>query len=178
MSERCGMLDDPFWHVTQIINTSEYRSVKRLSNYIKNATAQANPAESDLSSLQQCVRDRNTTRFKTYRELINPELVTHPIYNTDSVVNDSLRIKFTRLRLSSHCLRIEIDRWKNAARDTRVCSCDGVSIQDEPHIFQCQLTADIRRDFGCENMTLNSFFNEVNPRTLLMLSKCLDVLEP
>ena len=177
LNDREGMQDDPFWHVFQIVNNSEYRSVRNLKNYIKDVTLQPDTFEPNLESLQKFVRDKDTTRFKTYLEM-NPNLTTHPIYDSDTLVNDSLRIKFTRIRLSSHCLRIELGRWQDSAHDTRVCSCDNASIQDEKHIFQCPLTAEIRRNFDCENMTIDSFFDDINSKTLLMLSKCLDILEP
>ena len=112
------MQDDPFWHVFQIVNNSEYRSVRNLKNYIKDVTLQLYTFEPNIESLKKFVRDKDTTRFKTYLEM-NPNLTTHPIYDSDTLVNDSLRIKFTRIRLSSHCLRIELGRWRDSAHDTR-----------------------------------------------------------
>ncbi len=48
------------------------------------------------------------TRFQTYLRM-NPELAMHAMY--DSTIPDSLRMKDTRFRLSSHRLKVETGRW-------------------------------------------------------------------
>ena len=51
-------------------------------------------------------------------------------------IPDYLRITFTRFRLSSHRLRVEVGRWSRTPREERVCAC-GTGVQDEFHLFQC-----------------------------------------
>ena len=54
------------------------------------------------------VRQKDGTKFTAYCK-INPDLATHPLYTSRfEYLEDNLRISFTRLRLSSHRLRIEI----------------------------------------------------------------------
>ena len=55
---------------------------------------------------------------------------------------DYLRITFTRFRLSSHRLRIEVGRWSRTPRDQRLCFC-GTGVQDEFHLFQCPRVRDL-----------------------------------
>ena len=53
---------------------------------------------------------------------------------------------FTRLRLSSHRLRIETGRWSRIPRENRLCAC-GV-IQDEAHAIQvCPNVGHIRQRY-------------------------------
>ena len=50
---------------------------------------------------------------------------------------------FTRLRLSSHKLRIETGRWQRLPVEERLCTCGAV--QDEIHVLQsCPLTKYLR----------------------------------
>ena len=58
--------------------------------------------------------------------------------------SDSLWMALTRLRTSSHRLRIETGRWARTPREQRLCSC-GVAIQDERHaIVDCVQVEHIR----------------------------------
>ena len=61
---------------------------------------------------------------------------------TTSAIPDYLRINFTRYRLSSHRLRVEIGRWSRTPHDQRTCLCS-TGVQDEIHIFDCPLVKDI-----------------------------------
>lgn len=55
----------------------------------------------------QRVREKKGTKYETYCE-INPDLTGNPLYMNDRPnVEDSLRITFTRFRVSSHRLHIE-----------------------------------------------------------------------
>ena len=61
-------------------------------------------------------------------------------------VPEYLRVPFTRLRLSSHRLRIETGRWSRIPRENRLCAC-GV-IQDEAHVIQvCPNVGHIRQRY-------------------------------
>ena len=92
-----------------------------------------------LNSLKDNVRTSDSTRRITYRSL-NSDLSISPIY-TSEAVSEFLRISFTRMRTSSHRLRIETGRWSRLARDLRLCPC-GSDVQTEEHVFlSCPLTA-------------------------------------
>ena len=82
------------------------------------------------------------TKFQTYR-FLNPMLEIHPLYTkTTPIVPDYLRINFTRYRLSSHQLRVEVGRWSRTPADKRTCT-SGLGIQNEQHIFECPLVEHI-----------------------------------
>ncbi len=83
------------------------------------------------------------TWFQTYLRM-NPELTVHTIY--DSTIPDSLRMKATRLRLSSHRLKVETGRWTRpiTPQEQRLRNCSE-AIQDEEHVlFRCILSDHIR----------------------------------
>ena len=90
------------------------------------------------------IKEANTTKAMTYRS-INPNLSVHPIYlEKISPVKEHYRVATTRLRLSSHYLRIETGRWSRVPREQRMCNC-GEDIQTECHaMLTCPLTNDLR----------------------------------
>ena len=116
------------------------------------------------------------TRYKTY-QAINPELSVHLLYtNTSSTLFYYLRVTFTRFRLSSHRLRVEMGRWSRTPPEQRLCQCE-TGIQNEQHILVCPLTQDIRLKYGYELTDLSSLFEGTNRETLHMLHACLSLLE-
>jgi hypothetical protein len=52
----------------------------------------------------------------------------------------------SRLKLSSHWLKVETGRWHRVPRGERVCGMCGVgAVQDEKHVLlECEATSDIR----------------------------------
>ena len=58
------------------------------------------------------------------------------------------RIATTRLRLSSHYLKVESGRWARIDYQDRTCDC-GPYVQDEAHVLlSCQRTRHLRTRFG------------------------------
>ena len=94
--------------------------------------------------------EADTTRFKTYAS-INPKLEMHDVYDQrprKDFIPEHYRIAFTRMRTSSHRLRVETGRWVGLARYQRMCKCRE-SVQDERHVLtECTLTKEIRVKFG------------------------------
>jgi len=88
------------------------------------------------------------TRFRTYVEL-NPTLDTHAVYLRQlSSLEEHHRLAFTRIRLSSHELRIETGRWSRTPREERRCGCSLNTVQDETHVtFTCPKTEEIRSKY-------------------------------
>ena len=78
---------------------------------------------------------------------MNPQLSMHAVYArtyNGTYIPEHYRKAFTRMRTSSHRLRIETGRWARIAREQRLCQC-GVSVQDEQHVMMnCLLTEHIR----------------------------------
>ena len=90
--------------------------------------------------------DFESTRRTTYKQL-NPHLISPAIYrNSNFRTPEPYRIAYTRLRLSSHHLKIETGRWSRIPREERLCPCG--SVQDEVHVLlYCPLLENIRGDY-------------------------------
>ena len=102
----------------------------------------------DKSNRTDRILSSTRTKFVTYRD-INPELLEHNVYalNHRSFVSELYRLDFTRLRLSSHNLKIETGRWSRLPRERRLCPCGHV--QDEKHVIEeCELTEHLRLQYG------------------------------
>ena len=80
------------------------------------------PVNMSNEMIKQRIRRSDTTKRKTYMH-INPALTTHQIY-TDQVPEHT-RIAVTRMRTSSHRLRIETGRWARVPPEMRLCVCGG-----------------------------------------------------
>ena len=165
--------DDPFMHsmkITEDLNNSMWR-------YIDNTIRGDNFVESEVQELKEQILNAPPTKskFQMYKRL-NPNLEVHSLYSKNApVVPDYLRITFTRFRLCSHRLRVELGRWSRTPREERICGC-GEGIQDEFHIFQCPLTKDI---FSSDQITYNSpdaIFQETSVEELQMLHRALERL--
>ena len=65
-----------------------------------------------------------------------------------NINNFENRRALTKLRTSSHTLKIETGRWQNIDRKDRLCHhCTGVFIEDEKHvIFDCTIHSTERND--------------------------------
>ena len=68
------------------------------------------------------------------------------MYISDEYVEERKRISFTRFRLSSHNLKIELGRWSRIPRENRLCACG--EIQDELHVaIKCPKTDELREKY-------------------------------
>ena len=112
----------------------------------------------------------------TYRE-INPTLVAHDVYNkhcTESFIDELYRLAFTRLRLSSHNLRIETGRWARLPRERRLCQCGCVQV--ERHVVeQCPLTERFRSFHTTEVIFPDSLVNAKTPRDFRLIYDIMSV---
>ena len=165
------MEDDPFGFAIKLIQRENPRAwaiIQELietSDHLKEAT----------SKLHDSVSWNEGSRAAGYREL-NPELSTHKLYvQTSQYIPDSLRIAFTRLRLSSHRLRSETGRWSKTPRENRLCIC-GV-LQDEQHILQCNENTEILHRYDYRNQDLQQLFANLDVRHLTMLKELTSNLE-
>ena len=136
--------DIPFHYIYNLCreeNTPGYQFLEQ---------ARSRNRDSDrLDHIKEIVREKapGATKLTTYITYMNPSLTVHPIYSTTQYVPDYKREAFTRLRLMSHNLRIEVGRWSRTPRDQRVCPCDGTHIQTEEHVLlHCTLSAQHRND--------------------------------
>jgi hypothetical protein len=154
--------NEPLAHALDLArqaNTKSHRHIQRVMDY------DGDPVLRNLEELRQrCLLQReHSTRLDTYL-CMNPDLVIHPVYTNSSVcIPDYKRVSFTQMRLSSHRLKIETGRWIRLPRESRVCSCDNKSIQNEHHvIFDCPQTLDIRQRYHTlfRSQSLTDIFNQ------------------
>ena len=117
----------------------------------------------------------DTTRRTTYLEM-NPTLTVHPLYNSDKI-SEYCRISFTRIRLSSHYLKIETGRWSRIPREERLCPCS--QVQTEAHVLlECPLLQYLRLSFtDLDYSSVDNLFNTENHISLskyvhAVLTKC------
>ena len=170
MSARRELTDDPFGFVmnlTEQENPTMWIEIQRLlsiEDHIKK----------DRNDLHLSVMSRVGSKSVTYRAL-NPTLSTHILYTKTDYTPDSLRITFTRLRLSSHKLRIEVGRWSKTPRHERLCVCG--SLQDEKHILTCPENERILRKYEYSNKDIVHLFHTIDNQRLLMLKELLVNLE-
>ena len=119
------------------------------------------------------------TKLHLYSRL-NPDLSVHPLYqvtDSQSCVEDNLRITFSRIRLCSHRLRSETGRWNRVPSGQRFCPhCEDQSIQDEEHLLQCPATLPLRTEYTV-GTDLQSLLAEPSKTDLICLKKCLKLLE-
>merc|ERR1712018_465425 len=107
-----------------------------MRTYIESIKSGSEFAVKELQKIKDTVTHGTGTKFKTYVQL-NPNLSAHSLYSRKApIIQDYLRISFSRYRVSSHRLRVETWRYKGVPHDQRVCAC-GFGIQDEFHIFLC-----------------------------------------
>ena len=101
-----------------------------------------------LETMKSSVSNSDKSRHRKYTS-INPTMCTLPLYNTAAKIPEHQRIALTRIRLSSHRLRIETGRWTRpkTPEAERLCQC-GDGVQDEDHaLLRCKLTLHLRKDY-------------------------------
>ena len=144
---RSGVADDPLMFMIERIRQSH----PALNNYLDSVSTYSELYERE-HLLERKIRDCNQgqTRFLTYVN-INPNLTMHSVYDKrlrGDFIPEHYRIAFTRMRTSSHRLRVETGRWSRIDRERRVCKC-GEGIGDEEHVLtRCKLTQHLRDGLG------------------------------
>lgn len=136
-ASRIHVADDPFIVVFNLCKDANTPCSSYISALLQ---LRHNIVEADIEQTKNRIRLSDKTKLITYRELC-PDLSSCTIYNTN--VNELLRMKVTRLRLSSHNLAIEMGRWSRIERERRLCACG--QIQTEHHVLcDCILTFQYR----------------------------------
>ena len=142
--KRCDMTDDPLIFALSLTASRNAKMQKYIDCVMNNFSE-----ETVRSDILSGMRNSDKTRFKTYCS-INPEMSMHPVYDIKPVKNfipEHYRLAFTRMRTSSHRLRIETGRWSRLPRDQRLCKC-GQAIGDECHAMtECTLTEHLRAEY-------------------------------
>ena len=99
-----------------------------------------------LDDVKNTVWNSDRTKSVIYRSL-NPNLETHHIYHATHFIPEYERLVFTRIRLQSHYLKVETDRWKipPIPYENRICFCNN-GVQNEKHIIESCIISQIIRD--------------------------------
>ena len=122
------------------------------SNIIKECTDKDKWIQDDYNTLMEQIRNKTESSKRQIYLDINPTLVSPSVYKNNNIPEHK-RKWFSRLRLSSHNLKVETGRWSRTPRNERLCSCLS-SVQTEEHVLLfCEKTAQIRNQF---NITFNN----------------------
>ena len=115
-----------------------------------------------LQDLKTSLRRSDTTRRKTYLD-INPDLDPSPVYSMNNIPERD-RIALSRIRLSSHRLKIETGRWSRIPTQDRLCQC-GQAVQTESHVLlRCILTEHLQNEYNIGIYTcLSDMFKIMDP---------------
>jgi hypothetical protein len=125
-----------------------------------------------LSTLKDKLRTATSTKRQEYTTM-NPTLEPCPLYKQQDI-SESNRVACTRIRLSSHNLRIETGRWARIPRDLRQCQCKE-DIQTEEHVLlRCPLSSHLRSNMEQYN-DISTLFKNIDYRTTSIL--CNKVLK-
>ena len=173
MMHRMDMEDDPLGYVLRLIEREDPWMWEKIISVMSTTKH----VEAGRNQILHSVFIDPGRRSSTYKHL-NPDLSVHIIYTRSAeYIPDSLRIGFTRVRLSSHRLKIETGRWSQTPRYRRICSCG--CIQDEEHILKCQLNKTILSDFQYleASLGLNHLFENMDVKNLTLLNKLLEATE-
>lgn len=123
-----------------------------------------NQVDEPLNKISSYVREEsvNATKFNTHVKGFNLSLSAHDVYSADEYIPYFYRTPFTRLRLMSHKLSVEMGRWHRTPANLRTCSCDNTAVQKEEHVLMsCPLSDDCRNRYQILDFrNMNSLLNE------------------
>ena len=174
MREKRGeMHDDPLIHALNIAEEHH----KPMWKYIESIINGHDFVSVEETKIKESINtaDPSATKFRTYHSL-NPMLEVHPLYTKAApTIPDYLRINFTRYRLSSHQLRVEVGRWSRTPADQRTCTC-GLGVQNEQHIFECPIVEHIFNSSEKSYNTPEDIFDDTSLEDLQVLYQVLNHL--
>ena len=145
LRERVDLEDDPLMFALNLTENQNPK-MKKCINELKDRVNYA-----DVNTVKHFVANGTTTRFLTYTN-INGDMSMHNVYarryDRYYFIPEIYRLAFTRMRTSSHRLRIETGRWAKLEREQRLCKCKQ-AVGDEAHaLTQCTLTQSLRDEYG------------------------------
>ena len=144
---------------------------------LKNLGPQYDYYTNSLEEAKTTIRSSISTRRSTYLGL-NPELSLNEIYSGSNIIPELTRIAFTRMRTSSHRLRIETGRWSRTPREQRLCNCG--DIQSEEHVLlRCPISQELRVMFPStlNYISASQLLNAEYPDIINICHYCSKVLK-
>jgi hypothetical protein len=167
--QNISLQDSPLNRAIQLAITSK----SPIGLYINLLDTDANSVSQQfMAACRHRILSSDATRMETYRQF-NSDLTVHPVYLATDI-SEQACISFTRMRLSSHYLRIETGRWSRLSRERRLCVCG--QVQDEGHVLcDCSETANLRHIYRC--LGCDSIDTLMSNHNLTALTQCVcDVL--
>ena len=126
-----------------------------------------------LTRVRGIIQQSDSSRRHAYLHM-NTSLKAHPTTNprNRSSIPEQNRIALTRMRLSSHHLRIETGRWSRIPQENRLCNCR-TDIQTEDHVqLRCIISSDLRQQMNINVNTLNELFDNMQLNPSLVAEYC------
>ena len=158
-------LEEPFHLVFELCRSNRTPGYRFLMRCLEGE----NGGES-FENIQSQIREKplSATKYVTYRTKLNKELLPHSVYKGEFYIPDYKRQAFSRIRLMSHNLKIELGRWNRIPRELRICICNDNQIQDEEHVLlHCPLAEHIRiRYIDIDYTNIVNLFNEGSPKDI------------
>ena len=177
-AERADMQQtDPLMFTLEFMSNNNRAIYTHIDNLLQPTNFLARDREELGTQLREVPLER--TKLRLYLSM-NPQLVVHPLYQTkdsNDVIEDNLRITFTRVRLCSHRLRSETGRWFGTPAEQRLCHHCTTTVQDEKHILQCPSTQNILTKYGVSTTDLDVLLTNPSKTDLICLKQCLKLLQ-
>ena len=149
------------------------------ADHMDSSTTANNIVETNIKERKDRLLIEETSKITLYKEITNLE---HNAILYKSFVNDELRMRITRWRLSCHKLRIETGRYTRPStpRNERLCKICSV-VEDELHaLFQCPAHIFIRLKFQsllCKYNTLRLILNPQCREDVIMVGMFIGEIE-
>ncbi len=153
---------NPDSYIMKIVNMAKnVRSPMglQIQNLVNQATLATNSTRF-MTTVKTGVLQSQSSRRITYRQ-INPKLEVNPMLQVTgaTAISEQGRIASTRLRLSSHYLRVETGRWSRIPLEDRLCQCQ-TGIQTEEHVWlRCPLSQTLRQQLKIQCNYVHELFN-------------------
>ena len=177
-AERADMqTTDPLMFTLDFMSTNNRAIYSHIDNLLETTDYLTRDRDELCRQLREVPPER--TKLQLYMSM-NPQLEVHPLYQTkktDDIMEDNLRITFTRVRLCSHRLRSETGRWFCIPADQRLCQHCTSTIQDEQHILQCPSVQNIITDYNVNTTALDVLLADPSRTDLICLKKCVKFLQ-
>ena len=151
--ERGAMRDDPLGHVINLILEFDTPTTRYIRDLLDNDVDDLIEAS---ERLKQEVSTSDSSRLVLYKT-INSDFKVHDIYSKKINIYELEIMEWTRLRLSSHSLAVEVGRWNRRGRgrlpmEERLCVCG--QIQTEQHVIEtCPRTQPIRTQYDISSLS-------------------------
>ena len=117
--------------------------------------------------LKHSIKQNLTDQYlQTWLSSVNdsPKALNYRIYKDNlvfenylNILNDKDNLTLSKFRTTNHKLPVENGRWKNIARENRICPlCNNGEIGDEFHyLFKCQYFGNQRKIYIKKNIRIN-----------------------